>query len=254
MVTGYSVPIFHSVSSYIIHEFQKEFVVSGICNNIKSVRWDWPTNMFAINNFFICPQAHPGERHRVLNLYQDMSSRHLQDMSSRRLQDMSSRRLQDQQMFAGQLQEDNSCTFLVKSGEINWYRRNSKTSSILQLLDLLYRCNAQSWLQSYYFLLISGGILPWHHFSELDNYADATSVLSTLPYVEPFRMNREFLSQFITTIIVTPCPINDAIKSFHLLIPLSVTVRFVFTKQLQSVFLSASNAIKTWHDESLYCF
>ena len=95
MVTGYSVPIFHSVSSYIIHEFQKEFVVSGICNNIKSVRWDWPTNMFAINNFFICPQAHPGERHRVLNLYQDMSSRHLQDMSSRRLQDMSSRRLQD---------------------------------------------------------------------------------------------------------------------------------------------------------------
>ena len=75
--------------------------------------------MFAINNFFICPQAHPGERHRVLNLYQDMSSRHLQDMSSRRLQ--------DQQMFAGQegITTDGVITKLNFAPDADWLRSGS---------------------------------------------------------------------------------------------------------------------------------
>ena len=135
----------------ITHELQNESAFIGICNDVKSVRRDCPTYMFPVNNLL-----YPGETSGSQPL---------------------------------QLQEDNSCTFLVNLGEI----------------------------------------------------------------YEPFRMNREFLSQFITTIIVIPCPINDAVTSFHLRMPLSVTVRFVFPEQLQSLILSAPNAIKTLHNESL-CF
>ena len=147
--------------------------------------------------------------------------------------------------------------FLRQLGGYDWCSRCSVTSRMSQI-DLLYWCTAQIWLKSYKSLLISGGRPPWHHWAELDNYADTSLVLLTPPYVEPAQMGQLTLNEFsclittITTKIVSPCSINNAIANFYLL-PLSpITLRFVFLQQLQSVFcISVSNAIKTWHSTSL---
>ena len=72
----------------------------------------------------------------------------------------------------------------------------------------------------------------------------------------PKRGNK-LLSEFchlittITTRIVRPCSIKNAIENFYLLLSPSVTLRFVFLEQLQSLFCSASNVIKTWHSTLL---
>ena len=56
----------------------------------------------------------------------------------------------------------------------------------------------------------------------------------------------------ITTRIVRPCSINNAIENFYLLLSPSITLRFVFLEQLQSLFcISASNVTKTWHSTLL---
>ena len=56
------------------------------------------------------------------------------------------------------------------------------------------------------------------------------------------KQGNKLLSEFchlittITTRIVSPCSINSAIENFYLLLSPSITLRFVFLEQLQSLF------------------
>ena len=66
------------------------------------------------------------------------------------------------------------------------------------------------------------------------------------------KWGNELLSEFcclnttITTKIVSPHSVKNAVANFYLLPLLPVTHRFVFLEQLQLLFcISASNAIKT---------